>query len=241
MDAVDKQGLADMMNARTPAPLSLPPLRALGQSWLAACLILLALGVHGSSLAQAPQPNDPPNVLVEKATSQALARVREDQSLREGKTGSVNKAVDELILPYVNFEKTTRLAVGRNWRDATPEQRERLTQAFRSMLIRTYSGAISNITPAAKVEMLPYRYADDATDVVVRTRVSDGAREPIPVDYRLEKLDSGWKIYDLNVLGVWFIENYRNQFNGVIQKDGIEGLIRSLETRNTELPVQTKQ
>lgn len=228
-----------MLNARS---LAATPhlIRQRFQGLLFAAALLCLLATPALLRAQAPQPNDPPNVLVEKATSQALARVRNDPALRAGQSSHVNQAVDELILPYVNFEKTTRLAVGRSWRNASPEQRERLTQAFRSMLIRTYSGAISNITPAAQVDMLPYRYPADATDVVVRTRVSDGSREPIPVDYRLEKTDAGWKIYDLNVLGVWFIENYRNQFNTVIQKDGIEGLIQSLETRNTTLPVETK-
>ncbi|WP_425570329.1 MlaC/ttg2D family ABC transporter substrate-binding protein [Pigmentiphaga soli] len=189
----------------------------------------------GIARAAAPDPMAPPNELIQQAANNVLEAIRKDQELKSGSLDRVNQAVDELILPYVDFETTTRLAAGRAWRSATPEQRQRLVQEFRNMLVRTYGGAVSNITPQARVDMKPFRAEPGATDVVVRTMVSDGQREPVQVDYRLEKTPNGWKIYDLNVLGVWFIQNYRNQFSSIVARDGVEGLIRALSDRNQQM------
>ncbi len=208
-------------------------------SWLTACLLVLTLALVFSNAQSQQPPNlqSAPDALIQKAANDVLHRIQRDQELKSGSPAKINQAIDELILPYVDFEKTTRLAVGRHWRQATPDQRIALVREFRNMLVRTYGGAVSTITPQAKVEMRPYRYPADATDVVVRTLVSDGSREPIPVDYRLEKSPKGWQIYDLNVLGVWFIENYRNQFSPIVAQSGIDGLIKALATRNEELQV----
>jgi phospholipid transport system substrate-binding protein len=206
------------------------------------CVATLVLGVAAIAAmptvrAQAPDPMEPPAAIIEKAATNVLARIRSDNELKSGSPAKVNQAVDELILPYVDFEKTTRLAVGRHWRQATPEQQQQLVKEFRNMLVRTYSGAVSSISPQAKVEMRPFRADAAATDVVVRTLVSDEDREAIPVDYRMEKTPQGWKIYDLNVLGVWFIENYRNQFSPVVAQSGIDGLITTLRSRNEQMKV----
>lgn len=209
--------------------------------WLARVIVGLCVAATASFAfaQQAPSPNDPPNVIIEKAAANVLDRIKTDRELKTGSPAKVNQAVDELILPYVDFTKTTRLAVGRYWRDASPEQRESLVREFRNMLVRTYGGAVSSISPQAKVEMRPFRAPADATDVVVRTLVSDSGRDPVQVDYRLEKTDAGWKIYDLNVLGVWFIQNYRNQFSSIAsQEGGVDALIKALASRNQEFQVK---
>ncbi|MEK7946952.1 ABC transporter substrate-binding protein [Pigmentiphaga sp. YJ18] len=206
-------------------------------AWLAcwATALALAFFAAGQARAQAPGPQDPPNVIIQKAANNVLDRIRKDQELKSGSPEKINQAIDELILPYVDFEKTTRLAVGRYWRQATPEQRTALVKEFRNMLVRTYGGSVSTITPQARVDMRPFRAEPGATDVVVRTTVTDGQRDPIPVDYRLEKSDQGWKIYDLNVMGVWFIQNYRDQFASIGSQGGVDAIIKALQTSNQKM------
>jgi phospholipid transport system substrate-binding protein len=175
-----------------------------------------------------------PDALVKSLSEDVLASIRRDPTLQSGDIARLNGLVDEKILPYVNFEKMTRLAVGRGWRDASPEQRQALTREFRSLLVRTYAGAVS----AAKdyqVQMKPFRAEPSETDVTVRTQAVPSRGDPIQLDYRLEKTAAGWKIYDVNVLGVWLVENYRNTFAGEINRGGIDGLIKSLAERNKAL------
>ncbi|MDX3905045.1 MAG: ABC transporter substrate-binding protein [Pigmentiphaga sp.] len=227
-----------MHDSRPVSTLRTPALSRLRLGWLASWLVALALAAFAATQARAqttPSPQDPPDVMVQKAANNVLERIRKDQELKSGSPEKINQAIDELIIPYVDFEKTTRLAVGRYWRDATPDQRTALVREFRNMLVRTYGGSVSAITPQAKVEMRPFRAEPDATDVVVRTTVTDGQRDPIPVDYRLEKTDQGWKIYDLNVLGVWFIQNYRNQFSSIGSQGGVDAIIKALATRNQKM------
>jgi phospholipid transport system substrate-binding protein len=179
-----------------------------------------------------------PDALVKSLSEDVLASIRRDQTLQAGDVGRLNALVDEKILPHVNFEKMTRLAVGRSWREATPEQRQALTREFRALLVRTYAGAVS----AAKdyqVRMQPFRADAGETDVTVRTQAVPSRGEPIQLDYRLEKTAAGWKIYDVNVLGVWLVENYRNTFAGEISRGGIDGLIKSLADRNKALESRT--
>ena len=175
-----------------------------------------------------------PDVLVKTLSEDVLASIRKDPSLQTGDISRLNALVDEKILPHVNFEKMTRLAVGRSWREATPEQRQVLTREFRTLLVRTYAGAVS----AAKdyqVQMRPFRAEPTETDVTVRTQAVPARGEPIQLDYRLEKTGGGWKIYDVNVLGIWLVENYRNTFAGEVSRGGIDGLIKSLADRNKAL------
>lgn len=181
-----------------------------------------------------PDPQGAPQVFIETVANQALARIRADGSVRAGDRARINRAVDELILPYVDFEKTTRLAAGRHWRNATPEQRQQLAEAFRGTLIRTYSGALTQVDNQTAIQMLPFRGDADAKDVVVSSQFIQGTRPLARVDYRLEKTPDGWKVYDLNVEGIWLIQNYRNQFNQQIQQNGIDGLIQALNTQNSQ-------
>ncbi|MEI7568394.1 MAG: ABC transporter substrate-binding protein [Alcaligenaceae bacterium] len=197
---------------------------------LALCLLF---GFNHFSHAQSkPDPNAAPNDFVQQVADQVLVALKADASVRGGNTTRVNQLVDELILPNVNFEKTTRLAAGRYWRQATPEQQAALVKAFRGTLGRAYSSAFTRVDDATNVKVLPLRGEVDATDVVVKSQVTQRANtQPVALDYRLEKTSQGWKIYDLNVENIWLIENYRNQFAQQISQSGIDGLIQALNQR----------
>jgi phospholipid transport system substrate-binding protein len=193
-----------------------------------------ALAQQAAAAATAPNAQTAPDVLVRTLANDVLDTIRADKSLQGGDMVKLNALVDQKILPYVNFEKMTQLAVGRGWRQATPEQRQVLTREFRTLLVRTYSGAVSNITDH-KVQLRPFRMGAADTDVVVRTNAVASKGDPIQLDYRLEKTAAGWKIYDVNVLGVWLVENYRNTFATEVNQGGIDGLIKSLVERNKSL------
>jgi phospholipid transport system substrate-binding protein len=137
-------------------------------------------------------------------------------------------------MPNVNFTRMTASAVGRGWREASVEQKNQLTQEFKLLLIRTYAGAFSQAKDV-KMQFIPLRAAPDDSEVIVRTRVVPPRGEAIQLDYRLERTPQGWKIYDVNVLGVWLVENYRNSFAQEINKSGVDGLIRTLRQKNIDL------
>lgn len=201
--------------------------------------LLSALGV-APVLAQAPASSAAPDVLVRDLTNEVLATIRSDPAFASGDVNRVQKLVDEKVLPYVDFQKMTQLAVGRGWRNATPEQRATLTREFRTLLLRTYSGALSQVKDH-QVQMKPFRAQPNETDVTVRTSVVPSRGEPIQLDYRLEKQEAGWKIYDVNVIGVWLVENYKTQFAGEISAGGVDGLIKTLSERNRRLEQAAKK
>lgn len=192
---------------------------------------LLGLGLTAGAQAK-PDPNGPPDQFVLATANEALDVLKADGSVEAGNTARINQVVNEHILPYVNFQKTTRLAAGRYWRQANDTQKKELAEAFRGTLVRTYSGALTRVTPSTSVRALPFRGDPKADDVVVRTLISQSNGQPTGVDYRLEKTPQGWKIYDMNVEGIWLIENYRNQFAQQINQNGIDGLIQALNQRN---------
>ena len=198
------------------------------------CMSLVMTVGFSAGLHAQQQPNAmaAPNEFVQQVADQILAKLKGDSAARSGDIKRVNQIVDEFILPYVNFEKTTRLAAGRNWREATPEQKSALSNAFRGTLARTYSGAFTRVTDSTDIKTLPFRGDANANDVVVKSQVIQRANsQPIALDYRLEKTPQGWKIYDINVENVWLIENYRNQFSQQINQNGIDGLIAALNQR----------
>ncbi|HQR55782.1 MAG TPA: ABC transporter substrate-binding protein, partial [Burkholderiaceae bacterium] len=176
---------------------------------------------------------------VRDLTTNVLETIKADKAIAAGDVARVQKLVDEKILPYVDFQKMTQLAVGRGWRSATPEQRAALTREFRTLLVRTYSGALAQVKDH-QVQMRPYRAQPTDTDVLVRTSVVPSRGEAIQLDYRLEKQNSAWKIYDVNVLGVWLVENYKTQFATEISSGGVDGLIKSLTERNRALDTSKK-
>ncbi|MCW7539046.1 ABC transporter substrate-binding protein [Aquabacterium sp. A7-Y] len=171
-----------------------------------------------------------PDALVKEVSTEVMDAAREDKAIQQGDVQRVITLVDSKIMPHVNFERMTSAAVGRYWRQATPEQKQRLQAEFKTLLVRTYAGALAQVKDQ-RVTMKPMRSAPDDKEVIVRTEVR-GRGEPVQMDYRLEKSADGWKIYDVNVLGVWLVENYRNSFAQEIGQGGIDGLIAKLAERN---------
>ena len=177
--------------------------------------------------------DEAPDVFVKRISNETLDAVRSDKSIKGGDINKIMQLVDNKLMQHVNFRRMTALATGPGWRKATPEQQERLQEEFKLLLIRTYSGALSQINEQT-IEVKPLRGATDDKNLVVQTEVR-GKGEPIQLDYRLEKtpgVGAGWKIFDLNVLGIWLVENYRTQFSKEINAGGVDGLIKSLSDRN---------
>jgi phospholipid transport system substrate-binding protein len=194
-----------------------------------AFLSLALLPLLSPSLALAAP--DAPDALIGRIGNELLDQIRADGSLKSGDLSKISALVDSTVMPHVDFQRMTALAVGRNWRQANPEQQKQLMGEFRLLLLRTYSGAVSSVQDQ-KLRTKPLRAAAGDTEVVVRSEILERGRQPIQLDYRLYKADSGWKIYDVNVLGVWLIETYRNQFAQEVSASGIDGLIRSLSEKN---------
>lgn len=192
---------------------------------------LLGLLMAGGARAQADAGGAPEQFVLEVA-NEALHALQKDGQLANHDLQRINAVVDAYILPYVNFQKTTRLAAGRHWRQASDAQKTALAEAFRGTLIRTYSGALARASQNTTIKVLPFRGDAADNDVVVRSLISQPNSQPVQVDYRLEKTEKGWKIYDVNVEGIWLIENYRNQFTQEINQNGIDGLIQALNQRN---------
>jgi len=190
--------------------------------------ISLALG-----LSVAWANDEAPDAFVKRITTETLDAVRTDKSLKAGDINKIMQLVDTKLMQHVNFRRMTALATGPGWRKATPEQQDRLQAEFKLLLIRTYSGALTQISDQT-IEVKPLRGASDDKNLVVQTEVK-GKGDPIQLDYRLEKTPgdgAGWKIFDLNVMGIWLVENYRSQFSKEINAGGMEGLIKSLSERN---------
>lgn len=198
-----------------------------------AALFVAVSGFFTPAFAQeAVNPKGNPAEFVQVLGNKALNAVKQDAAAKQGDLKRVNELVDQYILPYVNLEKTTRLAAAQNWRKATAKQKEGLVAAFRNTLIRTYSGALANVDKIAALTILPFRGDVNADDVVVRSTFAQHNGPSFNVDYRLERTPQGWKIYDLNVEGIWLIQNYRSQFSQQIAQSGIDGLISALNQKN---------
>lgn len=191
--------------------------------WWALGLALVAMSVQANPVA--------PDQFVERISAEVLDKVREDKSIRDGDLQRVSAFVDASIMPHVNFERMTALAVGRAWRQASPEQQKRLKEEFRVMLLRTYSGALSQVSDQT-IRIKPFRGDATAAEVIVRSEIVGKRGDPIQLDYRLERDGNAWKIYDVNVLGIWIVQTYRDQFAQEISAGGVDGLIRSLAQKN---------
>jgi phospholipid transport system substrate-binding protein len=176
------------------------------------------------------QVHERPEALVERLATELILLLKSDPELRNGNIEKINQLVDEKLMPHVNFTRMTASSVGRFWRQANPEQRQRLQQEFKMLLIRTYSGALTHFNNQT-LAMRPSRYRPEDKEVTIRSEVR-GRGDPVQVDYRLESTPNGWKIYDLNVMGIWLVETYRTQFAQEINVRGIDGLIDTLAQRN---------
>lgn len=193
---------------------------------------LTAMASLGSPLA-AFAADEAPDALIKRLSTDVLNTVKADRSIRGGDLAKIIELVDRTVLPNVNFRRMTAAAVGPAWRQASPEQQKRLQDEFKILLVRTYAGALAQVNDQS-IQVKPLRAAPDDKDVLVRTEIV-GRGDPIQLDYRLEKTPgegAGWKIYNLNVLGVWLVETYRGQFAQEINAKGIDGLIATLVARN---------
>jgi phospholipid transport system substrate-binding protein len=189
----------------------------------------------GSVLAApAPASAEAPDVLVKRISADVIDTVKADKDIQGGNRNKIMGLVQEKILPYVDSQKMTSLAAGRFWRQASPEQQKQLSEEFRTLLVYTYSGALSQIRNET-VEFKPFRADPSDTEVEVRSQVNMTRGEPITLNYRLAKTAAGWKIFDINVLGAWLVETYKGTFASEISKGGVDGLIKKLRDRNEQL------
>ncbi|MDR5751811.1 MULTISPECIES: ABC transporter substrate-binding protein [unclassified Caballeronia] len=186
---------------------------------------------NGAS-AQAVDTSNP-DVMVKTVTQQVLDQIKADKQIQSGNITRITELVNEKILPYTDFTRTTRLVMGRNWNTATPQQQKEIVEQFKMLLIRTYSGALAQVRDQ-QVQYKPFRASPEDTDVVVRSVVINNG-SPIELDYRLYKTPQGWKVYDINVLGAWLIQAYQQQFNEQISQHGVDGLLQFLTQRNQQL------
>src|ERR1700680_1540146 len=174
-----------------------------------------------------------PDGMIKSVTQQVLNQIKNDKEIQAGNMARITELVNEKILPYTDFTRTTRLVMGRNWNTATPEQQKQIVEQFKLLLIRTYSGALAQVRNQ-QVEYKPFRAGPNDTDVVVRSVVGNHG-SPLPLDYRLYKTPQGWKVYDINVLGAWLIQAYQQQFSEQIQQHGVDGLVQFLTQSNQQL------
>jgi len=197
-------------------------------SALLSSLFLLA----GSASAQAVDQSTPDG-LIKTVVSDVMASVKSDPEIQKGNIPRIVDLVEKKIVPYTDMRRTTEMAMGPNWKKATAEQQAQLVSEFKNLLIRTYSGALSQLRDQT-IQFKPLRAAPDDKEVVVKTLVI-GRGDPVPLDYRLEKTANGWRVYDMNIMGVWLVEAYRNQFANQISQNGVEGLVKFLQDRNKQL------
>jgi phospholipid transport system substrate-binding protein len=197
--------------------------------YLATGLLLVSSAVF----AQTPDQATAPDVLIKMVVTDVMTSVKADPDIQKGNIPKIVDLVEKKIVPYTDMRRTTEMAMGPNWKKATPEQQAQLVTEFKNLLIRTYSGALSQLRDQT-VQFKALRGAPDDKEVVVKTVVI-GRGDPVPLDYRLEKTANGWKVYDMNIMGVWLVEAYRNQFANQISQNGVEGLVKFLQERNKQL------
>jgi phospholipid transport system substrate-binding protein len=172
-----------------------------------------------------------PDALLKSVTEEVLAAIRQDKAIQAGNPARINALVEAKILPHFDFRRATQLALGPHWRAATPEQQERLTREFRTLLVRTYSGALANYRDQV-IEFRPLRARPGDTDVTVRSQVKQPGAEPVVIEYDLEKTGAEWKVYDVRVAGISLVVTYRSSFSEEVRNRGIDGLIGTLASKN---------
>jgi phospholipid transport system substrate-binding protein len=195
---------------------------------------LIAAATATVAFATSAIAAEDPDALVKRISADVIDTVKADKDIQAGNRNKIMDLVNSKILPHVDTEKMTQQAAGRFWRQATPEQQKALTKEFTTLLVYTYSGALSTIKNET-VEFKPMRAEAGATDVEVRSQVNVARGEPITLNYRLANGPQGWKIYDINVLGAWLVETYKGTFASEISKGGVDGLIKKLAERNQQL------
>jgi phospholipid transport system substrate-binding protein len=192
-------------------------------------LVLAAL-VAGTVWAQ-PQA---PDVLVKNVTTEVVELIAKDKDIRAGDRGKLLQLIEAKVLPHFSFQSMTSLAMGQSWGKATPEQKKRLIEEFKTLLVRTYASALAAYSDQ-RFEYRPLRARPADTDVTVQVRIIQSGAQPVPIDYSMEKTAGGWKVYDVMVGGVSLVANYRTEFNSTVRAAGVDGLIKNLEAKNRSL------
>ncbi len=192
----------------------------------------LAAGLALALVAASAVAQEAPDALVKRASQEVLQIVRTDPKVQAGDQARIREVIETRLLPNFDFERMTALAMGRNWRVATPEQKQQLIREFRTLLVRTYSGALSQYRDQ-KMEYKPLRMAPDATEATVRTEVIRPGQSAVQIDYGMARTPAGWKAYDVIVGGVSLVTNYRDDFSEQIRSGGIDGLIKTLASKNS--------
>jgi phospholipid transport system substrate-binding protein len=194
--------------------------------------VLGVLLAGGLACAQAQELA--PDVLVKNVTTEVVELITKDKEIRTGNRTKLIQVIEAKVLPHFNFSSMTALAMGQNWNKATPEQKKRLVEEFKALLVRTYASALAAYSEQ-RFDFRPLRARPTDTDVIVNVRVIQPGSQPVPIDYSMEKTAAGWKVYDVMVGGVSLVANYRTEFNATVREVGIEGLIRNLQVKNRSL------
>lgn len=197
-----------------------------------AILPLLAAGLLCAAGAFAQET--PPDVLVKNVTTEVVELITKDREIRSGNRAKLIEVIEAKVLPHFSFASMTSLAVGQSWNKATPEQKKRLIEEFKTLLVRTYASALAAYSDQ-RFDYRPLRAKPTDTDVTVQVRIMQSGAQPVPIDYSMEKTPSGWKVYDVMVGGVSLVANYRTEFNNMVREAGIEGLIKNLQAKNRSL------
>ncbi|MFT4190465.1 MAG: ABC transporter substrate-binding protein [Comamonas sp.] len=192
--------------------------------WTSALLVASTLLLAPAAQAQTVEA---PDVLVQRLSSELLDSIRNDPTLKSGDATRVMAVVNDKVMPHVNFARMTASTIGPAWRNATPQQRQQLQDAFKNLLVRTYAGALKQVGNQTLL-VRPLRAGAGDTEVIVNSELQGGQAGPVQLDYRMQKINGGWKVYDINVMGVWMADSYRSQFAQVVNTSGIDGLIKQL-------------
>ena len=195
---------------------------------------LAALALCTAALAQGQEA---PDAMVKRVSQDVIATIKADPLVQAGNQARIREVMETKLLPHFDFARMTALAMGRNWRAATPEQQKRLTDEFRTLLVRTYSGALNKYRDET-IEYKPLRMNPGDTDVTVRTAVVKPGGSPVQIDYSMSQTPSGWKAYDVIVAGVSLVTNYRDEFNEQIRSGGVDGLLKTLADKNRGAPAK---
>jgi phospholipid transport system substrate-binding protein len=188
--------------------------------------VLLAGAAQAQSLA--------PDVLVKNVTTEVVELIVRDKEIRSGDRTRLIQVIEAKVLPHFNFQSMTSLAMGQSWSKATPEQKKRLIEEFKTLLVRTYASALAAYSEQ-RFDFRPLRARPNDTDVTVQVRVIQSGAQPVPIDYSMEKTAGGWKVYDVIVGGVSLVANYRTEFNHTVRESGVEGLIKNLQAKNRSM------
>lgn len=198
---------------------------------LARVLVFGAALAFGAAHAQNAAPVEAPDALVKNVTLEVIDILAKDKEIQAGNRGKLIELIEAKVLPHFNFNSMTALALGQSWSKASADQKKKLTEEFKTLLVRTYASAIASFS-GEKFEFRPLRAKPSDTDVIVNVRVLRPGTQPVPIDYAMEKTAAGWKVYDVMVGGVSLVANYRTEFSNVVRQSGIDGLVKNLQTKN---------